>query len=226
MRILVIEDERKIAGALKKGLEQETFAVDVCYDGDEGLRYALDEPYDVIVLDRMLPEKDGVSVCQELRARGNQTPILMLTAKDKIRDRVTGLNAGADDYLVKPFAFEELLARIRSLLRRPSQSLPTVLTCADLTLNTQTFRVARGKTQLRLTQKEFALLEYLLRKQDVIVNKDQIISHVWDYDADILPNTVEVYIGYLRNKLDKPFTKAKPLIHTVRGFGYKLGVKA
>lgn len=226
MRILVIEDERKIAGALKKGLEQETFAVDVCYDGDEGLRYALDEPYDVIVLDRMLPEKDGVTVCQELRAQGIQTPVLMLTAKDKVRDRVAGLNAGADDYLVKPFAFEELLARIRSLLRRPSQTLLTVLTCADLKLNTQTFEVTRGRTQVQLTQKEFALLEYLLRKQNVIVNKDQIISHVWDYDADILPNTVEVYIGYLRNKLDKPFAKAKPLIHTVRGFGYKLGVKA
>lgn len=226
MRILVVEDERKIAQAIKKGLEQETFAVDICYDGDEGLRYALDEPYDVIVLDRMLPSKDGVSICQELRAAGTQTPILMLTAKDKIKDRVDGLNAGADDYLVKPFAFEELLARIRSLLRRPSQAVTSELTCSDLRLNAQTFEVSRGKKQLQLTQKEFALLEYLLRKQGTIVSKDHIIAHVWDYDADILPNTVEVYIGYLRNKIDKPFAKAKPLIHTIRGFGYRLGEKA
>lgn len=226
MRVLVVEDERKIAGALKKGLEQETFAVDVCYDGDEGLRYALDEPYDVIILDRMLPGKDGVDVCKALRAAGNQTPILLLTAKDKIKDRVDGLNAGADDYLVKPFAFEELLARIRSLLRRPSQTMQPVLTCADLALNTQAYEVTRGKHQLQLTHKEFALLEYLLRKQGTIVSKEHIIAHVWDYDADILPNTVEVYIGYLRNKIDKPFAKAKPLIHTVRGFGYRLGEKS
>jgi len=226
MRVLIVEDERKIALAVKKGLEQETFAVDVCHDGDEGLRYALDEPYDVIVLDRMLPNKDGVSICHELRAGHNQTPILMLTAKDKVKDRVDGLNAGADDYLVKPFAFEELLARIRSLLRRPSQAVTQVLACADLTLNPQTFEVSRCQTALQLTQKEFALLEYLLRKQGTIVSKDHIIAHVWDYDADILPNTVEVYIGYLRNKIDKPFAKAKPLIHTIRGFGYKLGEKA
>lgn len=223
MRILVVEDERKIAQAIKKGLEQETFAVDVCYDGDEGLRYALDEPYDAIVLDRMLPEKDGVTVCKELRAAGKQTPVLFLTAKDKVADRVDGLNAGADDYLVKPFAFEELLARVRSLLRRPSQFVSPVLTCDDVTLNTQTFEVLRAGKQIHLTQKEFALLEYLLRKQGTIVTKDTIIAHVWDYDADILPNTVEVYVGYLRTKIDKAFPKSKPLIRTVRGFGYKLG---
>lgn len=225
MRILVVEDERKIAQAIKKGLEQETFAVDVCYDGDEGLRYALDEPYDAIVLDRMLPEKDGVIMCKELRAAGNQTPVLFLTAKDKVGDRVDGLNAGADDYLVKPFAFEELLARVRSLLRRPAQFVSPVLTCDDLTLNTQTFEVTRADKSIQLTQKEFALLEYLLRKQGTIVSKDTIIAHVWDYDADILPNTVEVYIGYLRTKIDKAFPKSKPLIRTARGFGYKLGVK-
>lgn len=225
MRILVVEDERKIAQAIKKGLEQETFAVDVCYDGDEGLRYALDEPYDAIVLDRMLPEKDGVTVCKELRAAGNQTPVLFLTAKDKVGDRVDGLNAGADDYLVKPFAFEELLARVRSLLRRPAQFVSTVLMCDDLTLNTQTFEVARSGKSVQLTQKEFALLEYLLRKQGIIISKDTIIGHVWNYDADILPNTVEVYVGYLRAKIDKAFPKSKPLIRTVRGFGYKLGAK-
>lgn len=226
MRVLIIEDERKIALALKKGLEQETFAVDICSDGDEGLRYALDEPYDVIVLDRMLPGKDGVAVCQELRLAGNRTPILMLTAKDKVKDRVDGLNAGADDYLVKPFAFEELLARIRSLLRRPSEVMQQTLSCADLTLNPHGFEAIRGSTRLQLSKKEFALLEYLLRRQGKIVSKDHIIAHVWDYDADILPNTVEVYIGYLRNKIDKPFKKSKPLIHTIRGFGYKLEEKA
>lgn len=225
MRILVVEDEPKIGRAIKKGLEQETFAVDVCMDGDEGLRYALDEPYDLIILDRMLPSKDGVTVCKELRAAGNQTPVLFLTAKDKVADRVDGLNAGADDYLVKPFAFEELLARVRTLLRRPSQLLSPVLACDNLTLNTQTFEVERGGKGIQLTQREFALLEYLLRRPNQIISKDTIIAHVWDYDADVLPNTVEVYMGYLRAKIDKPFKKQSPLIHTVRGFGYRLGVK-
>jgi len=224
MRILVVEDEQKIARAIKKGLEQETFAVDICMDGDEGYRYALDEPYDVIILDRMLPTMDGVTVCKELRAAGKQTPILFLTAKDKVADRVDGLNAGADDYLVKPFAFEELLARVRAMLRRPASTSSPVLTCDDLSLNTQTFEVRRSDKAIQLTQREFALLEYLLRKRGAIVTKDSIIAHVWDYDADVLPNTVEVYIGYLRGKIDKPFKKQLPLIHTVRGFGYKLGV--
>lgn len=223
MRILIIEDERKIAQAIRKGLEQETFAVDICFDGDEGLRYALDEPYDLIILDRMLPLMDGVTVCQELRKEGKQMPVLMLTAKDKVRDRVDGLNAGADDYLVKPFAFEELLARVRSLLRRPAQTIDPVLQCEDLTLNTQNFEVKRAGKQIHLSRKEFALLEYLMRIQTV-VTKDQIMGHVWDYDADILPNTVEVYIGYVRNKIDKAFPKSPQLLHTIRGFGYKFGL--
>lgn len=211
--------------AIKKGLQQETFAVDVCLDGDEGYRYAADEPYDLIILDRMLPGMDGVQICRRLRDEKVETPILFLTAKDKIGDRVEGLNAGADDYLVKPFAFEELLARVRSLLRRPSQLQSPVLVCQDLNLNTQTFEVMRAGKPIQLTQKEFALLEYLLRKQGQIVTKDAIIAHVWDYDADILPNTVEVYIGYLRGKVDKSFKKSPQLINTVRGFGYKLGTK-
>ncbi len=225
MRVLIVEDEQKIARALKKGLEQEAFAVDICTDGDEGLRFALDEPYDVIILDRMLPSKDGVTVCKELRAAGNRTPVLFLTAKDKVADRVEGLNAGADDYLVKPFAFEELLARVRTLLRRPSSLISSVLTCGNLSLDTQSFVVMRAGKKIQLTQREFALLEYLMRHQDRIVDKDTIIAHVWDYDADVLPNTVEVYIGYLRGKIDKPFKKEPTLIHTVRGFGYKIESK-
>jgi len=223
MRILIVEDERKIAHALRKGLMQESFAVDVCYDGDDGMSFALDEDYDLIILDRMLPgDYDGLAICQELRKRKKSTPILLLTAKDKVHDRVEGLNAGADDYLVKPFAFEELLARIRTLLRRPQQVLPTVLQLQDLTLDTQSFEVKRAGKPITLTSKEFALLEYLLRNQGRIVSKEVIMSHVWDYDADILPNTVEVYVGYLRSKIDKAFASEQPLLHTVRGFGYKL----
>jgi DNA-binding response OmpR family regulator len=222
MRILLVEDERKIATALKMGLTSERFAVDVLHDGDEGLAYALDEPYDVMILDRMLPGKDGVSIVKEVRVAGIKTPILLLTAKDKISDRVEGLEAGADDYLVKPFAFEELLARIRSLLRRPVEFSDDTLSVGDLALNTQSFEVVRAGEQVSLTQKEFALLEYMLRNPGRILTKDMIIQHVWNYDADVLPNTVEVYVGYLRNKVDKPFAGKKPLIHTVRGFGYKL----
>jgi two-component system, OmpR family, response regulator len=166
---------------------------------------------------------DGMEVCRKIREANKKVPILMLTAKDAISDRVAGLNNGADDYLVKPFAFEELLARLRSLLRRPSQAVAEVLSCGDLTLNTQTFEVKRGDQPVSVTSKEFALLEYLLRNQGRVLTKDMIIGHVWDYDADILPNTVEVYVSYLRAKVDRAFKGAQPLIHTLRGFGYKLG---
>lgn len=220
----MIEDERKIALALKKGLEQESFVVDVVHDGEDGLAYALGEPYDAIILDRMLPKMDGMEVCRELRAAGSKTPILMLTAKDRVNDRVNGLDAGADDYLVKPFAFEELLARVRSLLRRPQELLAEILTVDDLTLNTLTFQVQRGGNAIALTQKEFALLEYFMRSQGRIVTKDMITQHVWDYDADILPNTVEVYVSYLRAKIERPFRNRPLLLHTARGFGYKLAV--
>jgi DNA-binding response OmpR family regulator len=224
MRILVVEDEHKIAGAIKRGLEQESYAVDLAYDGDEGLSSALTDEYDVIVLDRMLPGLlDGTDICKEVRANGVRTPILMLTAKDKIGDRVEGLNAGADDYLVKPFAFEELLARIRALLRRPQDHVGNVLSVDDLTLDTNTYEVKRSGRKVQLSQREYALLEYLLRNQNRILSKTNIISHVWDYDADILPNTLEVYIGYLRAKIERPF-RGPELIHTVRGFGYKLGI--
>lgn len=224
MRILLIEDEHKIAAAIRTGLVQEKYAVDVEYDADSGLGAALSEPYDLMIIDRMLPgTKDGIAICKELREANIHTPILMLTAKDQVRDRVDGLNAGADDYLVKPFSFEELLARIRALLRRPKQTQDNVLKVGDLSLDTINYSVRRGQKQLQLSAKEFALLEYMMRNNNRVLPKDTIIAHVWDFDADILPNTVEVYIGYLRNKVDKPF-RAPPLIHTQRGFGYRIGV--
>ncbi len=223
MRVLIIEDEHKIANALRQGLSQEKYAVDVEYDGDGGLGAALSEPYDLMIIDRMLPGNvDGLQICREVREKGIHTPIIFLTAKDQIRDRVTGLDAGADDYLVKPFSFEELLARVRALLRRPKESVGTVLQVEDLSLDTVSYDVNRAGKPIRLSTKEFALLEYLMRNNNRVLSKDTIIAHVWDFDADILPNTVEVYVGYLRNKVDKPF-KNQPLIHTLRGFGYKLG---
>ena len=223
MRVLIVEDEHKIANAIKRGLEQETYAVDIAYDGDEGLSSALTGEYDIIILDRMLPGSiEGIGICKEVRQQGIHTPILLLTAKDQVRDRVVGLNAGADDYLVKPFAFEELLARIRALLRRPKDTKGPELKVKDLTLDPVTFEVKRGNTTINLSRREFALLEYLMRNANRVLGKDAIISHVWDFDADILPNTVEVYMGYLRNKIDKPF-KGPALINTIRGFGYKVG---
>jgi DNA-binding response OmpR family regulator len=221
MRVLLIEDEHKIARALKKALEQESYAVDVAYDGDEGYAMATTEPYDAAIIDRMLPgEYDGIAIVRAMRDAKIHTPVLLLTALAGIRDRTEGLDSGADDYLVKPFALEELLARVRALLRRPAQQQSTTLTAGDLSLNTLTYEVKRGDTHIQLTGKEFALLEYLLRNQNRPLPKELIISHVWDYDADILPNTVEVYIKYLRAKIDQPFKTQ--LLHTVRGFGYKL----
>lgn len=222
MRILIVEDDRKIANAIKKGLEQERYAVDVSYDGKDGVGNALTIDYDLIVLDRMLPEIDGMQICRALRDKKIKVPILMLTAKDKISDRVEGLDAGADDYLVKPFAFEELLARIRALLRRPQAVSDNLLKVADLELDRSTFQVRRAGEEIQLSTKEFALLEYLMRNRGRVLTKDNIIEHVWDYDADILPNTVEVYIGYLRNKIDRPFRRSPHVIQTVRGFGYKV----
>lgn len=223
MRILVVEDEHKIANSIKKGLGQESYATDVAYDGEYGFDLASTEEYDVIVLDLMLPKMDGVEICRQLRKQGIHTPILMLTARVQLNDKVKGLNAGADDYLVKPFAFAELLARIKALTRRPKEALEPVLAVRDLSLNTLTYEVKRGTKKIELSKKEFALLEYLLRNKGRIVTKDQIINHVWNYDADILPNTVEVYVGYLRNKIDRPFKNRPSLIHTVRGFGYRVG---
>lgn len=221
MRILIIEDEHKIARALKKALEQESYAVDVAYDGDEGYAMATTEPYDVAIVDRMLPgEYEGLSIVKAMREQKIHTPVLLLTALGNVNHRTEGLDSGADDYLVKPFALEELLARVRALLRRPVEQQPTILKAGDLTLNTVTYEVSRSDKSIQLTGKEFALLEYLLRNQNRPLSKELIIAHVWDYDADILPNTVEVYIKYLRSKIDDPFRT--PLIRTMRGFGYKL----
>jgi len=225
MRILVVEDEHKIANAIKQGLEQERYAVDVEFDGDGGVGAALNEAYDVMIIDRMLPGSlQGLNICQQVREAGIHTPILLLTAKDQIKDRVEGLNAGADDYMVKPFSFEELLARIRALMRRPSEAKSNLIKVGDLSLDTVSYEVKRANQPLELSAKEFALLEYMMRNAGRVLSKDMIISHVWDFDADVLPNTVEVYMGYLRNKVDKPFPK--PLIHTQRGFGYLLKDKA
>jgi two-component system, OmpR family, response regulator len=216
MRILVVEDEHKIANSIKRGFEQETWATDMAYDGEEGYDMASSEDYDVIVLDLMLPKMDGVEICKKLRTEGVHIPILILTARGELADKVGGLNSGADDYLVKPFAFEELLARVKALSRRPKLTNSEELKTNDLTLNTTTFEVKKGDKVIDLSRKEFALLEYLMRNAGRVVSKENIIAHVWDYESDILPNTVEVFIGYLRDKI------GGETIKTVRGFGYRI----
>jgi len=223
MKLLIIEDEHRIATAIKKGLEQEHYTVDVAFDGLEGFDLASSESYDVIILDVMLPHMDGITICKNLRKESNHTPILMLTAKGQLSDKIEGFENGADDYLTKPFAFEELLARIRALIRRPKHMTESILTIADLTLHPETYEVMRGKKPIQVSNKEFSLLEYMMRHPNIVLTKDQIIAHVWEYSADILPNTVEVYIKNLRAKIDVPFASKKPLITTVRGFGYKIG---
>jgi DNA-binding response OmpR family regulator len=224
MRILIIEDEHKITGALKKALEQESYAVDISYDGDDGYAMAMTEPYDAAIIDRMIPGAyDGLAIVKAMRKAKIHTPVLLLTAMSNVRDRTKGLDSGADDYLVKPFALEELLARVRALLRRPTKQQSAILTVGDLTLDTNNYVVKRAGDEINLTSKEFALLEYLMRNNGRPISKDVIISHVWDYDSDILPNTVEVYVKYLRTKIDVPYKT--DLIHTIRGFGYKLEAK-
>lgn len=227
MRILVVEDEIKIAGAIKRGLELKGYAVDMVHDADSGLSYASDDDYDAVILDRMLPgSMDGVEMCRQLRQQGSSVPILMLTARGTIGDKVEGLNSGADDYLVKPFSFDELIARVKALLRRPQNHTGTIIKLDDLQVDNTNYQVFRGATPIKLSHKEFALLEYLLHRIGQVVTKDMIINHVWDEDAVVLPNTVEVYIGYLRNKIDRPFPGKPPLLHTIRGFGYSLRLES
>ena len=224
MRVLLIEDDVTIARLLTEGLEDESYAVDVANDGSEGYRTAAADDYDVIILDIMLPEMNGYEVCRALRNDGNKTPILMLTARDTERDIVEGLDTGADDYLAKPFSFDVLLARIRALLRRPNEKLEEILQVGDLKLDPSSKKVTRASQEINLTAKEYGVLEYLMRNKGKVLSKEQIISHVWDFDADVLPNNVELFIMFLRRKIDKPF-KSK-LIHTVSGFGYKLEEKS
>jgi len=220
VRILVVEDERRIAVFIKRGLEEEHYAVDVAYDGEEALDWADVVDYDLIVLDVLLPKKDGIQVCRELRAQGNRAPILMLTARDAVEDRVRGLDSGADDYLVKPFAFQELLARIRALLRRRGEVKTTHLQVGDLVLDTITHRATRSGRVIELTAREYALLEFLMRHPGQVLSRTQIAEHVWNYDFYSTSNIVDVYIRYLRRKVDEGFDVK--LIETVRGVGYRI----
>ncbi|MHB9093289.1 MAG: heavy metal response regulator transcription factor [Eubacteriales bacterium] len=220
MRILVVEDEKRIASFIKRGLEEEAFAVDVAYDGEEGLDWIYNFTYDLIILDILMPGMDGITMCKTLRARGIDTPVLMLTAKDSVDDKVEGLDAGADDYLVKPFAFKELLARLRALTRRQKEGKTNTLLVADLELNVLSRRTFRQGREIELTSKEFALLELLMRNPGKILSRTIIAEHVWDYNFFNQSNIVDVYIRQLRKKIDDPFTEK--LIHTVRGSGYKI----
>jgi two-component system OmpR family response regulator len=218
MHILLVEDELKMARALRRGLEQEGHAVDVSVDGDDALRRAVELDYDAIVLDVMLPGRDGFSVCRELRSRGRWAPVLMLTARDAVEDRIRGLDAGADDYLVKPFAFGELLARLRALVRRGASERPPVITVGDVALDPAAHTVIRGGTPVELSAREFSLLEFLMRHAGEVVSRTRILEQVWDVNYSGFSNVVDVYVGYLRRKLEQPF--GRPLIRTVRGVGY------
>ena len=217
MKILIVEDEHKIANSLKKGFEQESFICDVAYDGESGYDLASSEEYDSIVLDIMLPKKNGISILRDLRRDGIHTPILMLTAKGEMDNKLEGFNSGADDYLVKPFSFEELVARVKALSRRPNEIRSEIVKIKDLRIDTKNQEVKKLGKVIQLSKKEYQLLEYLMKNKGKIVSKDNIISHVWDYEAEILPNTVEVFVKYLRNKI------GNNMIKTIRGFGYKTG---
>ena len=223
MRILLVEDERRIAGFVVKGLRENAFAVDVAETGEDALYQAEINTYDAIILDVMIPEKDGFEVCRELREKGSQIPILMLTARDAVEDRISGLDFGADDYLTKPFAFGELLARLRAILRRREKSLlPTRIEVADLEIDTQSQRVQRGRQEIQLTTKEFTVLEYLARNAGRIIGREELSEHCWDETYDAFSNTIEVFINRLRKKIDAEEGKTT-LLHTKRGAGYVLG---
>jgi len=220
MRILVIEDEKKITDFIKRGLKEEGYAVDVAYDGEQGFFLAKTNAYDLILLDLMLPKVDGLSVCKKLRAEGVSTPIIMVTAKDTVKDKVVGLDSGADDYLTKPFAFEELLARMRAVLRKKDAKSVNKLQVDDLVLDLLTHKVTRAGKEIALTSKEYSLLEYLMRNSGSVVTRTMISEHVWDIDFDTFTNVIDVYIKYLRDKIDSD--SKKKLIQTIRGRGYTL----
>lgn len=222
MRLLIIEDEENLARSLKKVLQTEGYAVDIALTGDDGYEMAFGEEYDLIILDLGLPGMDGLKIIEELRKEKNSTPVIMLTARDTTEDKVKGLRFGADDYLVKPFEFDELLARIQALLRRPRNAISDKLVVGDLVLDSQTKVVKRKNHEIALTAKEFSLLEYLIRHKGQVLSKQQLIDHVWDADLDLFSNTVDVYIGYLRAKIDKAYPSEKSLIKTIKGMGYKI----
>ncbi|NTU46360.1 response regulator transcription factor [Candidatus Roizmanbacteria bacterium] len=222
MKILVVEDEIKLAEAIKRALELHKYVVDVVYDGEKGLDLVIGEKYDLIILDSMLPKMDGIEICKEIRKAGIGTPLLMLTARGQIDDKVNGLDAGADDYMVKPFSFEELFARIRALVRRPEKTNDTLLKIKDLSLDPISFQVKRSDKTIYLSTREFSLLEYLMKNKNKILSKEQIVNNVWSYDADILFSTVEVHIKHLRDKIEAPFPDKDPVIKTVHGFGYTI----
>ncbi len=220
MRVLVVEDEVRLAGALRRGLQAEGFVVDLAHDGEAGLHLAREGEYDAVVLDVMLPKLSGYRVCEQLRAAEVWVPVLMLSAKDGEYDQADGLDVGADDYLTKPFSYVVLVARLRALLRRGSPPRPAVLRAGDLALDPARRQVTRGEAPISLTAREFALLEYLLRRRDQVVSKTEILEHVWDAHYDGALNVVEVYVGYLRRKIDEPF--GRRTLETVRGAGYRL----
>jgi DNA-binding response OmpR family regulator len=221
MRILIVEDEVKLANATKRALELQKYAVDVAYNGNDGYDMAVGEKFDLIMLDVMLPGMDGIEICKRIREEGVQTPVLILTAKGQISDKVIGLDIGADDYMVKPFSFEELFARIRALVRRPVNSIENILKVKDLTLDPTRFKVKRAERLIQLSTKEYSLLEYLMRNKNAVLTREQIVAHVWDYDADILPATVEVHMKHLRDKIEE--AGESKLIKTIRGRGYTIG---
>lgn len=220
MRILVVEDEKALANNLKKGLSEEGYSADVAYDGEEGGFMAETEPYDLIILDIMLPKADGITVLRNLRKQKIKTPVLMLTARDTVPDKIKGLDTGADDYITKPFDFEELLARVRALLRRKGEVKTAIITIGDLEIDTAAHQVRRGGRDIPLSAREYALLEYLAYNKGKVVTRTNISEHIYEYDFDLDSNIIDVYINFLRNKVDKGFEKK--LIHTVRGAGYIL----
>jgi DNA-binding response OmpR family regulator len=224
MQILVVEDEPKIAQLLRRGLLEERYAVDLASDGVMAINKFELNNYDLIILDRMLPEKDGLEVCRTIRNQNTNIPIIMLTAKGETEDKIAGLDSGADDYITKPFAFGELTARVRALLRRGTNASPAVLALDDLELNPATRTVTRSNAKITCTAREYALLEYLLRNQGISLSKTQILEHVWDYSYDGMSNIVETYIKYLRKKLQIS-PGSTPLIHTIRGYGYSMKVE-
>jgi heavy metal response regulator len=220
MRILVVEDEQKVAGFIQRGLEEEDYVVDVAVDGEEGVEKALSTSFDLILLDMMLPKKDGLAVIRELREKEITTPILCLTARDAVDDKVAGLDVGADDYLAKPFAFAELVARCRALMRRNSHDRGAEIRFADLRLDPVSHQVWRADKEIELTSKEYALMEYFMRNPNQVLTRTMIAENVWDYSFDSFTNIIDVYVNYLRNKVDRDYEKK--LIHTVRGSGYVL----